>query len=157
MKMIIIIEGFLMNKVNGIFKNYLKTKNLKHSEQRKNILNTFMASGQHLTTEELYSKVRGVYANIGYATVHRTLKLLVESGVCRETRLDDGISRFEIVLEHDHHDHLICTKCGLFIEVVDPKIEELQMKLTQKHDFSQEYHRLTIYGVCKSCGIKEKE
>ena len=145
-----------MSNVNEVFKLFLKTKNLKHSEQRKNILNTFMATGKHLSTEELYLKVRGVYSNIGYATVHRTLKLLVDSGLCREMKLDDGISRYEIVFGQDHHDHLVCTKCGALIEVVEPKIEELQKELTESYGFIQEYHRLVIYGTCKSCSLKRE-
>ncbi|MFA5794149.1 MAG: transcriptional repressor [Candidatus Brocadiia bacterium] len=134
-----------------IFENYLEAKSLKHSEQRMEILNIFLKADNHLTANELYQIVRGKYPSIGYATIYRTLKLLCECGLCRELKFDDGASRFEHLYGHQHHDHLICTKCGRFVEVVDPEIERLQEKLAKRHGFHPERHRMELYGVCKRC------
>ena len=88
---------------------------------------------------------------IGIATVYRTLKLLKESGLCKEIRLDDGVTRYEHLYKHDHHDHLICSECGDLIEVLDPEIETLQKKLAKKHGFRIDSHKLEIYGTCREC------
>lgn len=145
----------VMENAWNIFQTFLKKKNLKHSDQRKALLEVFITSGKHLTTEELYLALRERSIPIGYTTVHRTLKLLCEAGLARETKFEDGVGRYEMRYGHEHHDHLICTKCGMFIEVVDQKIEELQRKLVEHYGFTENYHRMEIYGICKKCSEKE--
>ena len=91
---------------------------------------------------------------IGYATIYRTLKLLCECGICRKLRVENGISRYEPLYGHEHHDHLICLKCGRFIEVVNLDIEKLQEKIAKAEGFILMRHRLVMYGICKSCRNK---
>ena len=138
-------------KERKIFEDYLATKNLKHSEQRKEILHIFLGIDKHLTANELYRLVQKKNPAIGHATIYRTLKLLCECGLCRELRFEDGTTRYEHLYGHQHHDHLICTKCGRFVEVVDSQIESLQEKLIKQHGFYPERHRMELYGVCKRC------
>lgn len=138
-------------KEDKIFGNYLVTKNFKHSQQRKEILHIFLNTDRHLTANELYEIVRKKYPGVGFATIYRTLKLLCECGLCRELRFEDGTTRYEHLYGHNHHDHLICTKCGVFIEVVDPEIERLQEKLSRSHGFYPQRHRMELYGLCKNC------
>lgn len=141
----------IWEKEEKILEDYLQAKNLKHSEQRKEILLIFLKQDKHLTANELYRIVQGKYPAIGYATIYRTLKLLCECGLCRELKLEDGTTRYEHLYGHKHHDHLICTKCGRFVEVVDPQIEHLQEKLAKQHGFYPERHRMELYGVCNRC------
>lgn len=134
---------------------YLKLKNRKHSKQRDEILGVFLKSSRHLTARELYFQVQQGNPAIGFATVYRTLKLLCEVGICREMALEDGITRYERQQGHEHHDHLVCTKCGKVVEVVDQIIENHQERLFKKHGFHPQRHRMELYGVCKAC-IKNK-
>jgi len=138
-------------KEEKIFEDYLTVKNLKHSEQRKEILHIFLSIDKHLTANELYRFVQKKYPAIGCATIYRTLKLLCQCGLCRELKFEDGTTRYEHLYGHQHHDHLICTKCGRFVEVVDPQIESLQEKLFKQHGFYPERHRMELYGICKKC------
>jgi Fur family ferric uptake transcriptional regulator len=139
-----------------IFENYIRKKNLKWSEQRINILEIFLQSKKHLTADELYRRVKKKFPSIGYSTIYRTLKLLCECGICSEMRLDDGTIRFEHLYRDTHHDHLICLKCGRFVEVVDPEIERLQEKLAEKEGFILKKHILQMYGICRDCQDKDK-
>ena len=134
-----------------IFEDYLATKNLKQTEQRKEILHIFLNTDKHLTANELYQIVRKKHHKVGYATIYRTLRLLCECGLCRELKVEDGTARYEHLYGHQHHDHLICTKCGRFVEVVDSEIERLQEKLAKQHGFYPERHRMELYGVCRKC------
>ena len=134
-----------------MFEGYLRTKSRKHSEQRSGIMRIFLSIDKHLTASELYRIVQNKYPGVGYATIYRTLKLLCECGLCRELKLDDGTTRYEHLYGHRHHDHLICTKCGKFVEVVDPEIERLQDRLFKLHGFYPERHRMELYGICKRC------
>lgn len=138
-----------------IFAEYVRGKNLKPSEQRINILEIFLKSQRHLTADELYRIVKKSFPSIGYATIYRTLKLLSDCGICREMKLEDGVTRYEPLYGHEHHDHLICIKCGKFVEVVDPEIENLQEKLACSKGFILKRHRLEMYGLCKKCQSKK--
>ena len=137
-----------------ILLEYLKSKNRKQSRQRAEILELFLRSPRHLTANELYRQVQKHNPAIGFATVYRTLKLLCEFGLCREILLEDGISRYERQKGHEHHDHLVCTKCGRVVEVVDQTIEEHQERLFKRYGFHPQRHRMELYGVCKKCKKK---
>ncbi len=136
------------------FTEFLSRKGLKNTSQRMIILETFIDSDSHYSTEELYLKLRAAYPKIGYATVHRTLKLFAECGIAAERHFGDGQTRFEPVTEHEHHDHLVCKECGLIIEFEEPQIEELQEKVAAEHDFTIQTHRLELYGLCAGCNGK---
>lgn len=134
-----------------IFTSYLAQKGLKNTSQRMVILDEFLKEASHLSTEELYLKVRRKHPKIGYATVHRTLKLFAECGIAAERNFGDGQGRFELVHGEEHHDHLICNRCGLIIEFENPQIEKLQDKVARQHNFTIENHRLELYGLCSAC------
>jgi len=134
-----------------LFNDFINRKGLKTTSQRMLILEAFLATDSHYSTEELYLKLRGEYPKIGYATVHRTLKLFAECGIAAERNFGDGQTRFEPVHQEEHHDHLVCTECGLIIEFEEPQIELLQEKVAAAHHFKIETHRLELYGLCAGC------
>ena len=134
-----------------IFIAFLRGKNLPFTKQREEILLCFLRTDKHLSVEELYSLASKKDPKLGQTTVFRTLKLLCEADIAREVDFGDRIKRYEVKYGHEHHDHLVCTKCGKFIEAVDDRIEELQEKLCKKFGFTSKSHRLEIFGVCKKC------
>lgn len=140
-----------MKQEKNIFIDFLRKKDLKLTKQREIILNAFLKTERHLSTEELYDVIRKKDSKIGQATVFRTLKLLAQAQVARQIDLGGKIKRFEHKYGHQHHDHLICTECGKFIEAVDLDIERLQNKLCRRFEFKSASHRLEIFGICKIC------
>lgn len=138
------------------FERFVLKKGLRYTTQRQQILKVFLSMERHLTVQELYDLVRKKHKGIGYATVARTVKLMAESDVCREVDFGDGVQRFEHKFGHEHHDHLICLKCGRFVEVYSKRLEKLQSELVKRHGFIQEYHKLDIFGLCPRCGRKSK-
>ena len=128
---------------------YLEEHNLKHTKQREAILAVFLNIQGHVTSEDLYRKVREEHPHVGYTTVYRTMKLLCEAGLASERHFDDGITRYEI--EHEHHDHLVCTRCGKIIEFDCEMIESAQERIAKGHDFRVLRHRHELYGHCSSC------
>ncbi len=99
------------------FNQFLRQKGLRQTKQRDEIVKLFLRMERHLSTQELFDIVRKKDKDVGYATVARTLKLLAESGLCRMVDFGDGVQRYEHKYGHEHHDHLICTKCGKFVEI----------------------------------------
>ena len=126
---------------------YVQDRRLNVTAQREAIVDQFFRTRDHISIDELLSRVRRRAPKVGYATVYRTLKLLVESGLAVERQFGDGQARFEVI--GDHHDHLICTKCGLILEFEDDEIERLQDKIALRlGGFTVLRHRHELYGVC---------
>jgi Fur family ferric uptake transcriptional regulator len=136
------------------FDAYIAAQKLKHSRPRMEIMEVFLAAGEHLTAEELHRRVKAQFPAIGVATVYRTLKLMHAGGLCSELKLKDGTARYESLCGRAHHDHLICTRCGRLEEVVDEDIEALQEKLFKRHGYAPQWHSLELYGLCGACQKK---
>ena len=139
------------NEARDILFNYIKEKGLRYTRQREEILEAFLMAGKHITVEELYNILKKKKPGIGYATVHRNLRLMIECGLADEIKIGSDKTRFEQRYGQRHHDHLICVKCGRFTEVNDERIERLQDMLSRSNDFKPLKHKLEIYGLCKRC------
>jgi len=134
--------------------SYLEDHNLKHTKQREAILDVFLGIEGHITSDALHQRVRDRHPGIGYTTVYRTMKLLCDAGLAIERRFDDGVTRFEI--EHEHHDHLVCVRCGRIIEFECSMIEQAQDDIVQRYGFRLLRHRHELYGHCMECQARER-
>jgi len=132
------------------FRTYLSEEGLKATRQRTLIVKTFGDLGDHVSVEDLLAAVKERDEAIGYATVYRTLKLLVDGGLASIRHFGDGFARFEPRLE-EHHDHLICEECGKILEFHDEGIERLQVVLAKRLGFRLTRHRHELYGLCEDC------
>lgn len=139
------------------FKDMLKEKGLKVTNQRVMVLKTLSSSpGVHLTTEEIYDLVKSEYPEIGLATVYRTIQLLLDLNLIDKINLDDGFVRYEIAEDLDsvsghHHHHLICTECGNVYSFEDDLLENLEKTIKNSLGFEVVDHEVKFYGCCKNC------
>jgi Fur family ferric uptake transcriptional regulator len=135
------------------WRTYVHDHRLNTTAQREAIVEQFLRTRDHVSVDELLAKVRKRHSRVGYATVYRTLKLLVDSGLAVERQFGDGQARYEVV--GDHHDHLICLKCGLILEFEDDEIERLQERIAARlGGFVVLRHRHELYGLCPKAGGK---
>lgn len=148
------------------FKNMLKKHGLKVTNQRIVILKTLANfPGQHLTTEEIYDRVKTEFPEIGLATVYRTLQVFLELKLLDTVNLNDGFTRYEIVEDRQegrnihHHHHLICLECKTVFSFEDDLLEGLENRIQNTMGFSVIDHEVKLYGYCKECRkqIKEKK
>ncbi len=128
---------------------YLEENHLKHTKQRQAILEIFLEASGHITSDEIYTRVRQQHPTIGFTTVYRTMKLLCEAGLASERHFDDGVTRYEI--EHERHDHLVCLRCGKIIEFECEMIESTQLEIADRYRFRVLRHRHELYGHCEAC------
>lgn len=136
------------------YKEILKTKGYKLTNQRKAILNTIIENvHEHLSCEEIFNLVSVDYPEIGIATIYRTLQLFENLNIVVKVNFDDGFSRYEIkenTNDHHHH-HLICLKCGKILEVQLDLLESLETTIESQEKFSITDHNVKFYGYCESC------
>ncbi len=134
-----------------VFSGYIAGKKLRMTPQRNLILDVFLKTERHVSSEELYLLVRKKDKTIGQATVYRMLRLLSEADIAREVDFGDGLLRYEHKINHAHHDHLICEECKMNIEVIDERIETAQEELAREHGFDLTGHSMYLYGICEEC------
>lgn len=140
-----------------VFLKHIQKRGLKRTGQRDLILDTFLRTEEHLSSEDLYRLVKKDDPTIGQTTVYRTLKLLTEAGLAREVRFGDGRTHYEHNYKHQHHDHMICSECGRIIEFFSAELEAIQDAMAAKHRFQVTQHLLRIIGVCAECRRAMKE
>lgn len=140
-----------LDHYRALLSSYMAKKGLRSTDQRRLIVESFFRAQNHVSIEELLAQVRALDARVGYATVYRTLKLLSECGVANERRFGDGLTRYELADEANHHDHLICVECGSITEFEEPRIEAIQEEVARRHGFVLRSHKHEMYGVCPSC------
>jgi len=63
---------------------------------------------------------------------------------------EGGNSIFELA-KGDHHDHILCMKCGRVDEFTDEYIEARQKEIAQKLGYELTDHGLYLYGFCSKC------
>ena len=129
----------------------LKKAGLKITLPRIKILELLeKAQDHHMSAEDIYRVLSESGEEIGLATVYRVLTQFEEAGLVVKHHFEGGQSVFE--LDHgEHHDHLVCVKCGKVEEFVDEVIEKRQQEIAKEKGYIITDHSLNIYGVCAEC------
>lgn len=129
----------------------LKEAGLKITLPRLKILQILeQYQGSHLSAEGVYKALLETGEDVGLATVYRVLKQFEASGLVSSHNFEGGHSVFELS-QGEHHDHLVCVKCGLVEEFVDKIIEQRQKAIAKDAHFQMTNHALNIYGICHKC------
>lgn len=140
----------------GVVEQALRKRGFRWTNQRAAIVRTALSSHEHFTAEELLALCRRTDPGVSRATVYRTLAVLEEARFVEGLDTGDGGRRFEHVLGHEHHDHMVCGSCGAIFEFRDDELERLQAAAARRIGFRIEHHSLRIHGVCRSCQKKPR-
>ena len=108
------------------------------------------AKPHHLSAESIHQQLKEQGDDVGLATVYRVLVQFEAAGLIRRHNFEGGFSVFEIE-QGQHHDHIVCERCGTVQEFFDDTIEKRQTDIANKYGFSITEHHHTIYGICNNC------
>lgn len=129
----------------------LRRAGLKVTLPRLKILEILESSSvRHVSAEDVYRSLIEQGEDVGLATVYRVLTQFESAGLVKRQNFEGGHSVFELD-QGEHHDHLVCVKCGRVEEFVDNIIEAQQAKIAAKAHFEMTDHSLNIYGICPDC------
>ena len=128
----------------------LSQKGYRMTPQRLMILEAIEEASGHVSAEEIYQDIKKRYPGLNISTVYRTLELLKETGLVTETDMGDGRVRFHS-MGHEHHHHLVCSKCGKVIDLDEETLAPLTSVLSEKYGFRADLKHLAIFGRCKEC------
>lgn len=129
----------------------LKEVGLKITVPRIRVLQILEQSKtHHLSAEDVYKALLEMGEDVGLATIYRVLTQFEAAGLVHRHNFEGGYSVFEL-RKAEHHDHLVCLKCGRVDEFVDHVIEQRQQIIAEQAGFKMTDHSLNIYGVCSNC------
>ena len=129
---------------------YMERMGFRSTTQRRLVSEVFFNAPGHLSLDDILARVKDQDSKVGYATVYRTMKLLVECGLASARQFGDAVTRYEVA--HDeHHDHLICLECQKIIEFESDEIERLQDQVAKDEGFKLVNHKHELYGLCADC------
>lgn len=130
----------------------LKNAGLKVTLPRLKILHILekQIDERHLTAEKVYKILLSEDEDIGLATVYRVLTQFEAAGLVTRHHFEGGNSVFELATG-DHHDHIMCIKCGRVDEFTDEIIEVRQNQIAEQLGYELTDHALYLYGFCPNC------
>jgi len=136
--------------------NDLRNVGLKVTLPRVKILEILekQTDQRHLSAEQVYKILLSENEEIGLATVYRVLTQFEGAGLVTRHHFEGGNSVFELD-KGQHHDHIVCMKCGKVDEFTDSVIETRQEDIAKKLGYELTDHSLYLYGFCSSCKSKK--
>ena len=129
----------------------LRTRGLRMTGLRKEIVGMFVTGGCGLSAREVRDAVDG---DPHISTVHRCLASLETAGFLRRDRSFDGILRYRPSrVFYPDHGHFRCRNCGKVIPVNVSLSEELLGELERKNHIRIGCADIFIEGTCSGCSI----
>lgn len=124
---------------------------MKFTFERKSIFDEVEKLKDHFDADSLYERFKSQGLRISRDTVYRTIPLLLESGVIQKSVGEGKREFFEPISQEGHHDHMVCIRCGKFIEFHSEEIEEMQERICKEYGFKLSFHDHRLFGICKGC------
>jgi len=134
----------------------LKQAGLKVTLPRIKILQLLeQRAGRHASAEEIYRLLLEQGEDVGVATIYRVLTQCEQAGLVKRLQFEGGRSVFELN-PGDHHDHIVCVRCGKVEEFHDETIEARQREIAERAGFEIEDHSMVLYGLCSDCRLQSE-
>lgn len=134
----------------------MKECGMNNTPQREYVIKALFSADKHLDVDEIAQIIKDEYkSSISRASLYRTLTFLEEVHIVNTLTIDSKSSKVYELSLREHHDHIICVKCGSITEFFDEIIEKQQREIMQKHNFILENHNMMLYGVCEVCQKKD--
>ena len=134
------------------FEQVLKTFKASRIEERMDILDAFLSIEQHLTFSDLEEIIRKKKPSFDdRAFLLETMDMFCQFGFAYKKSFGSQETFYEHHHLGAHHDHFICTRCGLIQEFSNEELERLQLVIARDYDFHPLQHKMEVFGLCAKC------
>ena len=141
----------LHNDEKTQFERLLRQMRMDRLGDRMAVVEVFLTSEEHHTAEGWQRLLKEQGVDLELRFMSETLELLTRFGLAMRREFEGEPTRYEHRHLDEHHDHLICTRCGSITEFSHPQLEALQEQIAKDQGFHCLRHRHQIYGLCKRC------
>jgi Fur family transcriptional regulator, ferric uptake regulator len=149
-------ETVAMAPLCSVFRRFLKSRDLKYTPERADILNAIIERDGVFEVEQLMREMheRGAGAGQGgqggrasKATTYRTIKLLQEAGIITQALFDSKQAHYQLIYGRQPRDSIVCMKTGQHIEFNSPELTALRDRICREHGWEPVGHRFQIYAI----------
>ena len=137
----------IMAPLCAVFRRYVRTKNLKYTPERADVLNAIIERDDVFEVEQLMMDMRQLGHRVSKATIYRTIKLLQEAGIITLALFDAKQSHYQLIYGREPRDCMVCMKTGRSIEFANRKLIELRDEICREHGWDPVAHRFQIYAI----------
>ena len=134
----------------AIFRRYLKSQGHKFTTERALILDAVLDRKGVFEAEELIDALRHSGRRASKATIYRTLKHMVESGILRQVLLEPGRAHYRVAYGKQPMGQMHCVDTGVVIEFPLDIIREQIDGICKAHGFKPHATQLVIHGLSKT-------
>lgn len=130
----------------------LRAHGCRVTRARKVVWGVLASAGEHLSAPTITDRVHAIDPSINESSVYRTLGVLAELGLVRESRLDESAT-----WEPFHDDtaiHLVCSTCGAVVHHDTELVRQLRRALERDVDFEPEEIDVCVAGRCADCATE---
>ncbi|HTX80404.1 MAG TPA: transcriptional repressor [Longilinea sp.] len=120
------------------------------------ILETLGKEHVHLTSHEVYERIRSQLPAVNASTVYRSLERLAKTGKISVSDMGTGSEVYESLADGMHH-HLVCQSCGRVITIGHEDVRNFFDIIQKKNDFNISTNHLILFGTCKQCQANEAD
>ncbi|MDR1178515.1 MAG: transcriptional repressor [Spirochaetaceae bacterium] len=128
----------------------------KNSKQRDAILELIRSTSSHPTAQWVYEKLKPRMPSLSLGTVYRNINYFRDRGLVVSVGVVGGEERFDGVVAP--HPHLVCGCCGAVLDlpVPDDEIAELLTRKAGAVDFTIDFRKTILNGLCPRCAERTK-
>jgi len=123
------------------------------------------AADEHLSAEQIGSRVAAVEPAVHRATVYRTLTSLTELGVLAHVHLGGSATVYHLAgvdpggaaaaapshVHYPGHAHVQCHRCGRVLDVPPQTFDDVAIRLLDELGFVLDTGHAALLGTCRDC------
>ena len=133
----------------------LRAEGRRVTTARRLVVELLARATEHLTADDLATRIHHAHPEIHLSTVYRTLEVFEELGIIRHVHDGSGAARYQRQSEEVHL-HLVCHRCGHRIDVEETSIaDSLKAAIARLYDFTADFTHFAIAGRCAGCKAAE--
>jgi Fur family ferric uptake transcriptional regulator len=119
---------------------------------RRELLELMSAQPCALSAFEIEDRLAAGPRRVSRASIYRILEELEAVGLVQRVEIGAGITRYEPVrLDHDHHHHLVCDRCGSLQPFTDDALERAVALASERVELDVSEHEIVLHGTCRDC------
>jgi Fe2+ or Zn2+ uptake regulation protein len=127
----------------------LRDEGRRITTARRLVIELLARTDEHLTADDLATRIHGAHPEIHLSTVYRTLDSLREWELLEHVRQAHGPSFFHLA---GAHRHLVCDDCGRIHDVPAEEFDALVERIRELYAFELRLGQVALVGRCREHG-----
>jgi Fe2+ or Zn2+ uptake regulation protein len=130
----------------------LRERRLRVTSQRLVIHRALAAEPQHVTAEQVLTRVRDALPGTSLPTVYATLELLAQLGLVHRVATGGAVLFDSRITPHSH---TACRSCGRVTDLDSRPVTRDALRTARSAGFRPDDAQLVVWGLCPDCAADQ--